>query len=481
MLRRNSLILTLGVALVVLGGALLLGSTDEPMADGKLIFTAIPVEPTEPGSKAIDWRYPERSRIMALDLHHPERPPVVLTEGFQAARAPEISFDGQRILFAGQKEAGDTWQIWEMRLDGSGLRQVTDGGGTDPTYLPHDKVLFSLRLTEGEDRHVLATANRDGTEAQQITFHPDSDGAPTVLQDGRVIVPHRTLEEGTTALLGMRYDGTKAELFYRNTRGSRLNSKAWETDNRRLVFVESMVGDAVGGDLVAVSETRPLHSRMDLAPDVPGLFHSVFPDTSGQYPVSYRADATAPFALHLFSLTDQHIVQRLHGDAAYHAVEPVLAVGRAEPMGFVSIVDEQKEAGWLYCLDADHSTLPLADAAARGARVRVQSVEGLLGEVPLHADGSFYIEVPPDTPLQFQTLDAEGRALRGPSAWIWVRPNEQRGCVGCHEDREFVPENRVPQAITQPPVSLLPPSAVASNHPQNLQPAHGAPPEDEKP
>jgi hypothetical protein len=37
---------------------------------------------------------------------------------------------------------------------------------------------------------------------------------------------------------------------------------------------------------------------------------------------------------------------------------------------------------------------------------------------------------------------------------MWLRPNERRGCVGCHEDHELVPDNRVPLSVKKPPVKI---------------------------
>ena len=55
-----------------------------------------------------------------------------------------------------------------------------------------------------------------------------------------------------------------------------------------------------------------------------------------------------------------------------------------------------------------------------------------LGVAPLCPDGSFYVEVPADRALAFQAIDAEGRAVLNELSWIYVRPGEHRGCVGCH-------------------------------------------------
>jgi hypothetical protein len=81
----------------------------------------------------------------------------------------------------------------------------------------------------------------------------------------------------------------------------------------------------------------------------------------------------------------------------------------------------------------------------------------ILGEVPVEEDGSFNIRVPANIPIQLQLVDEDGLALRS-CRWIWVRNREYRGCIGCHEDPELVPENRLAAALTHPSMNLtLPP------------------------
>jgi hypothetical protein len=80
-----------------------------------------------------------------------------------------------------------------------------------------------------------------------------------------------------------------------------------------------------------------------------------------------------------------------------------------------------------------------------------------LGEAPVEDDGSFNVQIPADIPIEVQLLDADGMALES-CGWIWVKNNEPRGCIGCHEDPELVPENRLVKAIAKPSVLLtLPP------------------------
>ncbi len=82
----------------------------------------------------------------------------------------------------------------------------------------------------------------------------------------------------------------------------------------------------------------------------------------------------------------------------------------------------------------------------------------LLGVAPVAPDGSFHLRVPAETPLTFQLLDEHSVALRTQQAWTWVMGNENRGCIGCHEDPELSPPNRMVTAVIEPPVELtLPP------------------------
>jgi HEAT repeat protein len=79
-----------------------------------------------------------------------------------------------------------------------------------------------------------------------------------------------------------------------------------------------------------------------------------------------------------------------------------------------------------------------------------------LGTVPLAPDGSFAIEVPADTPIALQAVDAEGRSELNEMSWIYVRPGEQRGCIGCHHKRQAAPliDGSMPLALQTDPLRL---------------------------
>jgi HEAT repeat protein len=112
--------------------------------------------------------------------------------------------------------------------------------------------------------------------------------------------------------------------------------------------------------------------------------------------------------------------------------------------------------GFLYCRDVRFTRKIKADWN-RIRMIRVLAAKGLttrsshshivhaghetveLGTVPIAADGSFAVEVPADTPLALQAVDAEGRSELNEMSWIYVRPGETRSCVGCHQERNATP------------------------------------------
>ena len=62
-----------------------------------------------------------------------------------------------------------------------------------------------------------------------------------------------------------------------------------------------------------------------------------------------------------------------------------------------------------------------------------------LGTAPVEEDGSVMFKVPANTPVAFQALDAEGKAVQLMRTWVTAMPGENMACVGCHEDSKDVP------------------------------------------
>jgi hypothetical protein len=228
------------------------------------------------------------------------------------------------------------------------------------------------------------------------------------------------------------------------------------TSDRLAVFVEPQgEGDLDGGVLAAVSLSRNLHSHRYLTKPKDGRFVFPSPVPDGPILVSKRpAKGPATYGVYSFRPGDKKM-RLLFNDPAYHDVQAKSLAPRPQHDGRSSVVDESVPTGKLYCLNASPRGLP------ESPRIRI--LEGppgkirVLGEFDVEKDGSFHVTVPADIPMRIQALNIEGVALRTCS-WIWVRNKENRGCIGCHEDGELVPENVMAEALRKPAIQLtLPP------------------------
>jgi formylglycine-generating enzyme required for sulfatase activity len=63
----------------------------------------------------------------------------------------------------------------------------------------------------------------------------------------------------------------------------------------------------------------------------------------------------------------------------------------------------------------------------------------VLGTVPVEADGSALFRVPARTPISFQPLDGEGKAVALMRSWMSAQPGENVSCVGCHDRQSSAP------------------------------------------
>lgn len=86
-----------------------------------------------------------------------------------------------------------------------------------------------------------------------------------------------------------------------------------------------------------------------------------------------------------------------------------------------------------------------------------------LGVVPVEADGSALFNVPANTPISLQPLDAEGRAIQLMRTWTTGMPGEVISCIGCHEDQNQIPmpkrsmaSAKAPQTLTKPEGGIRP-------------------------
>ena len=429
------------------------------------------------------------SRIAVLAR---QGPPAVLTSEFAAAADPAVSFDGKRILFSGKRTAKDTWDIWEMDPDGGNKRQITRGFGNcrEPEYLARSSItppdfdqkvrwitfvsdaagtyqegttepatsLYALNLEPVEGR---------GSVTMRTSFNLSSDFSPAVLQDGRVLFTSRQqsgVSPGKFPLLAANWDGTGLNLFCGTGQGAVFKTMACELPDRTLVFVESADPTESGGRLARVSFRRPLHSHEELSRGT-GRYLYPHPSPQGRLIVSYSSGKES-YGIYLFDFEKGVPGERIFDDPKWEDLDAQAVVPRPEPQGLISAVVDSLDWGHLHCLSVYESDMPEVKAIRKGDVKRVRFFEGvpgydarqpglpskpagkrLLGEAPVEADGSFFVEVPADTPFSMELLDEKGKSLVKMPRWMWVRRGTSRGCIGCHENKELAPENRVSDAV----------------------------------
>ncbi|MBN2349161.1 MAG: hypothetical protein JXJ22_10005 [Bacteroidales bacterium] len=432
-------------------------SCGNKIPEGLVILTEISSD--SPDNIVMD-NFP-RPRIVAFNLTKSDKPVKELTADFYGAQSPEISYDGRKMLFCAQKNKEDLWQIWEMDLISLEYKQITSGkeNCSNPAYLPGGKCVFSKRpenIVTGNEK-ALYVCNLDGSGMQQITFHPHTDLSSTVLKDGRIVTVSTQLypEPAKPILMVMRPDGTKAELFYDLPENSKFISRAWETPEGMVFFTETCERDANKGNIIAVNQNRPLFTRMNLSPDTEGSFRYIFPLPSGQCLVSYRTSEKDNYGLYEFDPETKKIKEKVYSTPDYHIVEAVVAVPRERPRNLPSEVDESKKTGLYFCQDINlTNTSSKNNESKKTNRIRLTGIHGSLGKATVENDGSFHLQVIANTPFRIQTINDTGEIVNGPSAWLWIRPNERRGCVGCHQDPELAPDNRLTLSAQKAPVLI---------------------------
>jgi hypothetical protein len=508
------------VAAQVIGTDLERGVASTVRLKRPLVFTQLPagtdLEKGAPFSGGmLRAAYGEGARIVVV---HGDLSVRVLSNGFHGACDPEVSFDATRILFAGKRNATDNWNIYEMAIDGSNVRQITRGIG-DCRSPGYQSTLYTIISTKpwyqltfvsnaagvmNEYGSAVATnlysCKLDGSAVRRLTFNLSDDMDPVIMSDGRLLLAswqRSSLDRGLlgrVGLFGINIDGADYTQFAGDV-GRRIKHMPCTTTGGLVVFVEAarLPWDGAGC-LSCVSVRRPLHSYRPITRESDGLFHSPSPLPDGRILVSRRPrDGTRTHAVYRLDPSNGK-AEPVFDDPRYHDVQARLVHPRPEPDGRSSVVTEKDPHGKLYCLNVYNSDLrhPSWMPTASVSRLRVlegvplkssnrdayvpaierlsgcvpgSTVNGIpplvqrriLGEIDVAPDGSFNIEIPANTPIELQILDADGMALRS-CGWIWAKNHEPRGCIGCHEDGELTPENWYRRALSRPSIPLcLPP------------------------
>ncbi len=432
------------------------------------------------------------------------QPRLLLDAGRGAIGSPSVTFDGQSVLVSMADGDEPFYQIYRIPLGGGPPQRLTEGPfhDIDPVELPDGRIVFtSTRIGRFEEYHnppsrSLWAMNPDGSDLRPLTHTIIFDNEPEVLADGRIVFirSDNFFDRGKveTLLHAVHPDGTEGYTEFGLDNGPEYGGRLRAylcgspapLPDGRLAFL-SGPGITVGrlgypagnlqhfsvaaGDVAALPDGRLLCTT---AVSVPreirqGREKKTIQELRYEKIAVLDPDSQPPALTVLYQSSGQ----------ALHS--PVYLGARPRPPRLATKVHADRErdpqaTGVLFCQNARFTQQTTAGWPHVRA-IRVLAGTGLtvrsshsyivhagsqvteLGTVPLAPDGSFAVEVPADTPIALQAVDAEGRSELNEMSWIYVRPGEQRGCIGCHHDRQAAPllQGGLPLALRTRPLKLL--------------------------
>ena len=441
------------------------------------------------------------------------------SEGFVADL--RVSYDGRKILFSRRAAASDPWwHVFEMDADGTDLRQITRGPYHDvqPNYLPDGRMVFSTSRVGARDEYhgyaatALAVMNADGSDIHCIGFNCGRDFEAAVNTDGRILFVRLedfySLPKLEFILESCFPDGTHCQVLYGPERRAYWakhiapKGSVGPTNGRhRTVCVsqpqplggETFLVNSFSGPMIVGpgrSQERILRTDDSMAITTP---YPIDEDTllcaAGARPFTVGADGTKKYdfyasvdhGLYWMDIKTAELTL-IYNDPNTSEFEARPLVPRPVPPVLATSPPVERNAytGRLVC--ASIFNTQHQDVKDRGRYVRIVegipmvarhstqtgggvswmnhggSVGRILGQLPVAPDGSFSVELPADRLVQIQVLDADGYVVGNELNWHYVRPGESKGCVGCHESTDSVPNSqaRFPLAARSRPVRCLP-------------------------
>ncbi len=436
---------------------------------------------------------------------------------------PEISYDGLKVMFSMRRNSSDSFHIYEMNVDGNGLRQLTNSNfdDHDPTYLPNGKILFTSNRPgfvdeyNRRDAEVLFTMDADGANIEEISFNASDDFDPIVTATGHVVYT-RWEHHGPInrfPLFITNPDGHGTFTFF-SPHNLRTFFHPRELPDGSIIAVRSNMVNGDRGPLVIIKDHskagEPLEDGdyVNITPEIEtsgppyenGVFKYPHPLPDGRLIVSYTPrygefkdendnvieDIEPDYGLYTIN-TNGSGLTLLYNNTEYHEFDAVVIGERSVPPVIPSVLDKSQSTGVFTVQNVyfrqqnDGQVRP--DKSIQEVKA-VMVIEGMpqkrgdresfgmtnfeqkriLGVAPVQADGSFSIKVPANIPLSFNTIDSLGRALVVKRNWVTIRPGEHFAkCTGCHGPRGTDSGTPNPIAATLPPTDLDIPVAQREN------------------
>ena len=326
------------------------------------------------------------SALCLLEMSGAEGVVRTLLESPQGViRDPDVSWDGERILFAWKREdRQDDYHLYELEVRSSTVRQLTFGRGFadyEGVYLPNGDIVFnSTRCVQTVDCwwtevSNLYTCGPNGEFLRRVTFDQVHDNYPTVLPDGRIVYTRWEYNDRgqiyVQGLFQMNPDGTAQSEFYGNNswfpttllhaRGIPGTQKvvAILTGHHtlqmgKLGIVDPALGrqENAGVQLIAPVRSTPA-DRIDAYGQEGGLYQYPYPISDSEFIVAMapRGWSREPLLFRLYLVTADGRREWLAADQRLSCNQPVPLRPRPRPTTRPSLVDYRQTNGTVFMQD----------------------------------------------------------------------------------------------------------------------------------
>jgi len=454
------------------------------------------------------------------------------------------SFDGKKLLFSwmairadehfkpdptAKQRSGstpdykkniDSFHVYEINVDGSGLRQITRGRFHDvhPIYLPDDRILFtstrgkSYSMCQPGLSSALFTMNADGSDIRRIEFSTLADLSPYVLDDGSILFMRWEYNDKSLfdlqGLWTINPDGTRVRLFYGNTitnPNTIWQAKQIPGTNKVLCTLGPHHGNPVGavGIVDTTHGTESLESLTNITPEyafIPSkktfpsgangdlkynwAFRDPYPVSKNLFLAAYGGPLSGgPKRYRIFALNPKGERTLVTEDENISCFNPVPLSPRGRPKVISSKLTSDESHGTFFVSDVYLGLLDngIKRGEVKAIRILTQEpkrcnmrglrmydhdplisrgsyyVKRCLGTVPVEDDGSAFFKAPAGIELYFEAVDSAGKEVSRMGSVTQLMPGEHQSCVGCHEPRTTVTPNRRPLAARRGPSEIEPP------------------------
>ncbi len=440
------------------------------------------------------------------------------TLGLGVYDEPELSWDATRLLFTFKGEPDGNTCIYEIGIDGRGLRRVSDptptcdrykgsyGGQHDlcPAYLPDGRIVCLSTRPSGlvpcnnTGVAILHVMNRDGSDMHPISVNNVNEFDPAVLPDGRLLFGRWEYVDKNAltiqSLWTVNPDGTQeTALFANNMVFPEALLDARPIPGSHLVVATLSKHNSTPRGSIAVVDPRrgKDHARtMDNLehPEDPtfdrGDSCEPWPVTADVFLLSGRQSGQERNAIEMIDRQGHRLTVLSDPEICLHS--PMLVKPRPRPVVLVDTVDRQATTGRFFVQDiyqglagvrrgevkylrVVEETSRVSEAGLRGnpfnqtfliSAALAFSAKNFLGVVPVEEDGSAYFEVPAGRAVYLQALDGEGRLVQSMRTFVQAAPGTTRSCVGCHEYKYSTVQAEVglPETMGREPRRLQPES-----------------------